>query len=98
LAKAIIARLVGAQDGLASERAYTLRTLPSGVLHGLKDAVVNRDRAGLGRAAAIVGGLSLTAAGYVVGTFAQWLRLSRVASDTATLTLRPRTEGTPHIS
>lgn len=98
LAKAIIARLVGAQDGLASERAYTLRTLPSGVIRGIRDAVVHRDRAGLGRAGAIIAGLSLTAAGYIVGTIAQWLRLSRVVSDTATITLRPRAEGTSHIS
>lgn len=98
LAKAIIAKLVGAQDGLSSERTYTLRTLPTGVIRGIKDAIVRKDLTGLGRAGAIIGGLSLTATGYIVGTIAQWLRLSRVASDTAHISLRPRTEGTPHIS
>lgn len=95
LAKAIIARLVGARDGLASERAYTLRTLPSGIMRGIKDAVIHGDRAGLGRAGAIIGGLSLTTAGYLVGSLAQWLRLSRVVSDTTSITLRPSTGARP---
>ena len=34
LAKAVIARHVGARDSLASERAYTLRVLPRGVKRG----------------------------------------------------------------
>ncbi|HEX6608664.1 MAG TPA: glycosyltransferase, partial [Chloroflexia bacterium] len=71
LSKAAIARLVGTQDGLAAERAYTLRTLPRGVQHGLADSVLRRDPGGLGRAAAIVGGLACTSAGYILGTARQ---------------------------
>ncbi|MCC5579717.1 glycosyltransferase family 2 protein [Microtetraspora sp. AC03309] len=66
LSKAIVTSSVGAGDGLSSERDYTFRTLPLGVLRGLGDAV-RGDLAGLGRAAAIVIGLAWTTWGYLVG-------------------------------
>lgn len=62
--KAVLAGLVGAQSGLEAERAYTRRTLPRGVLRGLRDAT-RGDGGGLGRAAAIVAGLLTTTAGYL---------------------------------
>lgn len=62
--KAVLAGLVGSQSGLEAERAYVRRTLPAGVLHGLRDAL-RGDPGGLGRAAAIVAGLSTTTAGYL---------------------------------
>ena len=62
-AKALIATLVGTEDGLASERTYVLRTLPLGVLRGLTDAV-RGDREGLRRAGVIVAGLAITAGEY----------------------------------
>lgn len=68
LAKADVARYVGAQDGLASERAHTLRILPQGILRGLSDAIFQRDWAGLARAGAIVVGLAVTTAGYLTGS------------------------------
>lgn len=71
--KAQVAHLVGARDGLASERAYALRTLPRGVLQGAADALLRRDPSGLARAAAIAAGLAITAAGYVTGWGAQRL-------------------------
>jgi hypothetical protein len=64
--KARIAMLEGAGAALASERRYSTRTLPAGVLHGLGEAVRGRP-SGLARAAAIAAGLALTAAGYVAG-------------------------------
>lgn len=64
--KALITRLVGSQDGLGSERAYTFKTLPSGVLRGLGQAV-RGDIHGLQRALAIIAGLGLTTAGYLAG-------------------------------
>lgn len=67
LAKAAIAQHVGAKDSLASERSYTLRTLPQGVLRGLTAALFHRDPAGLARAGAIVAGLAATTVGYLVG-------------------------------
>jgi len=66
LSKAIVARLWGSNDGLATERAYTFRTLPRGVVRGVTDAV-RGDVSGLGRSGAIVTGLSMTTAGYLVG-------------------------------
>lgn len=66
--KAVVSRLVGAGDGLASEWVYTLRTLPAGVVRGLAAAVRHRDPAGLARAGAIVAGLTITTVGYVAGT------------------------------
>jgi GT2 family glycosyltransferase len=71
ISKALVAQAVGSKDGLASERAYTLQTLPQGVWHGLRDAVLQFDVAGLGRALAIVMGLAITAVGYLYGTLAE---------------------------
>jgi hypothetical protein len=66
ISKAQVAASVGAGDGLSAERAYTTRTIPLGVLHGIKDAL-RGDVAGVGRAAAIITGLGMTAFGYLRG-------------------------------
>jgi glycosyltransferase involved in cell wall biosynthesis len=66
LSKALVSEFVGARDGLASERTYTLQILPRGVARGLADSLTG-DLGGLGRAGAIVAGLSVTSAGYAVG-------------------------------
>jgi glycosyltransferase involved in cell wall biosynthesis len=65
-AKALLSAMVGAGDGLASERAYTLKTLPSGIMRGLWDAI-RGDLSGLWRAGAIAAGLGFTSAGYFWG-------------------------------
>jgi glucosyl-dolichyl phosphate glucuronosyltransferase len=67
LSKALVTRSVGAAEGLASERAHVLKTLPRGVLRGLA-AAGRGDVGGLGRAGAIVTGLSVTAWGYLIGS------------------------------
>lgn len=64
--KALMGATVGSADGLSSERAYTLKTLPSGVFNGLRDAA-RGDFSGLQRAGAIVAGLATTASGYIWG-------------------------------
>ncbi len=66
--KAVVSRLVGPGDGLASERAYTVRTLPRGIVRNVADAALRADLGGLQRAAYIVAGLLVTAAGYLNGT------------------------------
>jgi len=71
--KALVARLVGAGDGSATERAYTLRTLPRGFARGVRDALVGGDPSGLARAGAIGLGLAITTAGYLQGVAAQQL-------------------------
>ncbi|WP_425543996.1 glycosyltransferase family 2 protein [Streptomyces crystallinus] len=67
LSKALVARSVGAGKGLESERRYTTRVLPAGVVRGLRDAVLGR-AGGAGRAGAIVAGVAVAATGYLVGT------------------------------
>jgi glycosyltransferase involved in cell wall biosynthesis len=67
LSKALVTRSVGAADGLASERAHVLKALPRGVAGGLA-AAASGDLGGLGRAGAIVTGLSVTAWGYLMGS------------------------------
>jgi len=77
LSKALVIGFVGTHDGLATERSYTLHTLPAGVLRGLTDTLVRRDVAGLARAAAITVGFTWTVAGYLKGTYTRWRRNSR---------------------
>lgn len=78
LSKAIVAELAGAERGLASERSYATRTLPAGVLAGVRDAVRERRLAPLGRAAAIIAGLGLTGAGFAMGSTRRlWSRVER---------------------
>ncbi|MGW3348114.1 glycosyltransferase family 2 protein [Nonomuraea rubra] len=67
LSKALVTREVGTQDGLSSERAHAMKTLPLGALRGVGEAL-RGDVGGLGRAAAIVIGLAWTTWGYVVGS------------------------------
>jgi len=69
LSKAAVARSVGADGALASERTYATRTLPRGIAGGVAD-VLRGDRSGLARAAMIVSGLAVTTAGYVTGRIA----------------------------
>jgi glucosyl-dolichyl phosphate glucuronosyltransferase len=66
LSKAQVTASVGAADGLSTERRYTTRVLPAGVARGLADAA-RGDLSGLGRAGAIVAGVTATAAGFAVG-------------------------------
>jgi len=66
ISKAILARLEGSSRALASERTYALKVLPLGVLRGVGTAL-GGDLAGILRAAAIVGGLYVTALGYLAG-------------------------------
>ncbi|GGV62829.1 glycosyltransferase [Streptomyces griseoloalbus] len=67
LSKALVARSVGAQKGLESERRYATRVLPAGVVRGLRDALLTRP-GGAGRAGAIVAGVLTAAGGYLVGS------------------------------
>jgi glucosyl-dolichyl phosphate glucuronosyltransferase len=67
LSKALVTCYVGAKDGLASERDYTLRTLPKGVIRGLMDGLLHLDLTGFLRAGAIIAGLMMTIVGYEVG-------------------------------
>ncbi len=67
LSKAQISEFTGYQAGLSSERRYVAHALPLGVLRSLGRAVVRGEGAGVMRAAAILVGLTFTAAGFAKG-------------------------------
>jgi len=68
LGKSTLVGLYGMQAGLSPERTYTFKTLPLGVMRGLTDVLFHHDLTGLARAGAIVVGLTLTIAGYLLGS------------------------------
>jgi GT2 family glycosyltransferase len=63
--KAVLARTVGAQKGLAMERRYSTRTLPSGVVLETLRAIRYLEPSRIGRAGAIVAGFAVTTIAYV---------------------------------
>jgi glucosyl-dolichyl phosphate glucuronosyltransferase len=65
--KAVVSKLVGRGDGLATETRYSLQVLPRGVIDGVAAFLFHRDTAGIARAGAIVAGLVITTAGYFAG-------------------------------
>jgi GT2 family glycosyltransferase len=67
ISKAIVSRLAGSDAALASERSYTTRTLPAGVARALREGLSGNPGA-FARAAAIIGGLAVTVAGYLRGS------------------------------
>ncbi len=88
LSKAAVTRYVGVKDTLATERVYTLRTLPLGIVRGLTDALLHHDLFGLLRAGAIVIGLAITIAGYLVGRIFSTVARSGNTSTTEAILLR----------
>jgi glycosyltransferase involved in cell wall biosynthesis len=83
MSKALVTSFVGSPAGLASEREYVLRALPSGVWHGLRDFVQQGDWNGLTRAVAILAGLAFTTIGFLKGRFS--------------VKMRPQPSGPPQI-
>ncbi len=65
--KAIVSRLVGADDALSSERRYLTRTLPVGAVRGL-GRLLWLDPSGAKRSGAMVVGASCVARSYVAGS------------------------------
>ncbi len=79
ISKAMVAYIVGAGQGLATERKYTTRTLPVGILRGIGDTFLKGDLAGLLRASAIAAGLGITAVGYLAGSISAHLRPASIS-------------------
>jgi glycosyltransferase involved in cell wall biosynthesis len=67
--KATLARAVGSETGLQSERRHLFVTIPRGMLRGLRD-VFGGDLWGIARAAAISVGIAAAACGYAIATIA----------------------------
>jgi len=78
--------MVGLQDGLSSERSYTVKTLPHGFFRGIMDTIMQRKKDGLGRAAAIFTGLFFTGCGYIAGQISL-IRKQKVFDSAANLSL-----------
>jgi glycosyltransferase involved in cell wall biosynthesis len=74
--KAVVARLVGHGDGLASERSYTTRVLPRAVAGGVAETLRTREIGGVAKAGVVVAGLASTVAGFAVGS----VRVKRAAA------------------
>lgn len=65
--KALLSRLVGAGDGLSSERTYTFSVLPQGIWMGVISSLRQRKWTGIFRSGAIAAGLFITTFGYGLG-------------------------------
>jgi glucosyl-dolichyl phosphate glucuronosyltransferase len=81
LSKAAVSKLVGSTDALATERSYAVQTLGRALFAALGLAI-RGDRAAVQRALAIIAGLAITTAGYVVGTVSA-RPISAVATEPA---------------
>jgi glycosyltransferase involved in cell wall biosynthesis len=67
LSKAAVVGLVGPKAGLTSERSYSMKTLPAGILRGILRALRERKPDGLVQAMSILIGFVVTAMGYIRG-------------------------------
>ena len=83
LSKAILTRLVGDRQALATERRYVRSVLPRAVVRALRDAVRRRRPGLVARAAAIVAGLVITGAGYGWGIASSRTSVSPAAGGEA---------------
>ena len=71
--KALVSTLTGAEAALETERTYVSRTLPRGILRGLRDLATG-DPAGAARAWTIAEGTALTAGSYALARVRNRLR------------------------
>jgi len=68
LGKASLVKIHTTSTGLSSEKTYTFKTLPKGVVYGFADTIFRFDLTGVLRAGAITLGLATTTVGYFIGT------------------------------
>lgn len=67
LSKARLSKLVGLDSGTSTERTYTFKTLPAGILRAIARSIAAFDFKGLEQASAILVGLTATVSGYLAG-------------------------------
>ncbi len=80
LSKARVANYVGSGAGLSSEREYTLRTLPRGILKGIKDSILEGNLTGLLQGSVIIAGLMITSLGYLSGRLTARPKLAKASA------------------
>ncbi len=90
ISKAVITRFVGTKDSLSSELSYTLQTLPTSFLQNFGLAIIKDHFDYLLRALAIVVGLCITMAGYLVGKYASLSSIENVEGSSETMGRRGR--------
>lgn len=95
--KAFLASLHGTQYALLSERTYTFKTLPGGILHCVVNALYYRDVTECARAGTIIVGLLTTLLGYLVGCLAATCKHSVKHIDTKEA-VRHTTRGVQRIN
>jgi GT2 family glycosyltransferase len=78
-AKAMLADLAGADQGLASERSYVRSMLPRAIARDVA-AAARGDRGGMRRAGAIIAGLAITTSAYVRVRARTWLTIAGTGS------------------
>jgi hypothetical protein len=71
--KALLAKRLGTQDSLSSERTYTFQKLPKGLARGLL-APFQGDIYGVARAGTILCGFAATASGYAIQSLQELMR------------------------
>jgi GT2 family glycosyltransferase len=81
--KTRVSRMVGARDGLESERAYTTRTLPNATLRDVQAGLRGGSRGAWGRAGARVAGVAIAGGGFLEAR----VRLREPVAATSTETI-----------
>lgn len=89
LGKAALVTFHGSQTGLSSERAYTLQTLPLGILRYLLAALLHHKVTGLTRIGAIVMGLTATLLGYLLAIITRPFTANKQAFSVRSLQSAP---------
>lgn len=82
ISKAEVSRRVGRRSALSSERYYASRTLPKGILNGLRDCLAG-DISGATRSIAIMLGFIVTTTGYCAGAISRHLTIGDKGSGYA---------------
>ena len=79
ISKSVVVQFAGGSSGLASERLYAFKNLPSGIWRGIIETF-RGDFSGFMRSSAIIVGLGYTLAGYIVGNLNRLFQPKRYSS------------------
>jgi len=80
VSKSVVVQFAGGSSGLASERMYALKNLPSGIWQGIVE-FCRGDFSGITRSSAIIVGLGYTLAGYIAGNLSRLFQFRSYLSN-----------------